>query len=108
MAHDFSMSMNYAKMADEVTEAVFKKEYKMRKEDEKELEVAKKLAATEGFDYVERMGEWKGLAVYYVCEKELLGATYGYPTYVLVGTNDKARFAQFPIEVGSIMRTLPE
>lgn len=75
---------------------------------EQELAVAKKLAATEKFDHVERVGNWHGMAVYFACLKELLGTAYGYPTYILVATNGKARFAQFPTEVESIMRTLPE
>ena len=73
-----------------------------------ELEVAKKLAATEKFDHVERMGDWHGMAVYFACRKELLGTVYGYPTYILVATSGEARFAKFPTEVESILRTLPE
>lgn len=75
---------------------------------EEELAAAKKLAATEKYDYVERVCDWRGMAVYFACRKELLGAVYGYPTYILVDTSCMARFAKFPNEVESIMRTLPE
>ncbi|MBO4871624.1 MAG: hypothetical protein J5565_06555 [Muribaculaceae bacterium] len=75
--------------------------------DKKEgIAVAKKLAATEGYDHVESMGKWEGYSVYFACPKELLGACYGYPTYVLVDGNGNARFAKFPTEVEAILKAL--
>ena len=76
--------------------------------DKQELSLARELAATENYDHVEKVGAWRGMAVFFACKKELLGACYGYPTYILVSTTGKARFAKFPSEVESIMRSLPE
>lgn len=76
--------------------------------EDKSLQIAKSLAATQGYDYVKFEIEWRGYSVYFVCEKENLGSCCGYPNYVLVDGKNNARFAKFPNEVEAIMRAVPE
>lgn len=76
-------------------------------EKSKHMDTAKRLADTEKYDYVEYVTRWNNNDVYFACLKELLDTNYGYPTYILVDINNKARFAEYQ-EIEDIIKSLHE